>query len=73
MPTSAPPFATTEDRRILYMILTVNPDAVAWEVPDPLGVDSCGHVLNWIGDMRQPSHTINIYQECLTAIRVRYR
>ena len=70
---SPPPFAATEDSSILYMIFTANPDAVAWEVPEPLEVDPRGHVLAWIGDMRQPSHTIDIYHECLTAIRVQYQ
>jgi acetoacetate decarboxylase len=41
-----------------------------WE---PLEVDPSGHVLAWIGDMGQPSHTIDHYHEGLTAIRVRYQ
>lgn len=69
---SAPPFAATADSRILYMVFTAEPDAVAWEVPEPLTVDPRGHVLAWVGDMGQPSHTIDLYHEALTAIRVRY-
>jgi len=70
---SAPPFAATAQSQILYMIFTADPDALAWEVPEPLEVDHRGHVLAWIGDMGQPSHTIDIYHEALTAIRVRYK
>jgi hypothetical protein len=29
---TAPPFAATANSRILYMIFTADPDAVAWEV-----------------------------------------
>ena len=78
MPLSAPtftrpPFAATAESRILYMIFRADPAAVAWEIPEPLEVDPRGHVLAWIGDMRQPSHTIDTYHEALTAIRVRYK
>jgi acetoacetate decarboxylase len=29
-------------------------------------------MLAWVGDMCQPSHTLDLYRECLTAIKVRY-
>jgi acetoacetate decarboxylase len=70
---TAPPFAATEESRILYMVFRGDADAVAWEVPEPLEVDPRSHVLAWIGDMRQPSHTIDTYHEALTAIRVNYK
>ncbi|MFT4561683.1 MAG: acetoacetate decarboxylase [Gammaproteobacteria bacterium] len=69
---TAPPFAATQNSRILYMIFTADPDALSFEVPEPLEVDPSGHVLAWIGDMGQPSHTIDLYHEALTAIRVCY-
>ena len=68
-----PPFAASAHSRILYMIYTADPDALAFEVPAPLEVDPLGHVLAWVGDMGQPSHTIETYHEGLTAIRVRYK
>ncbi len=67
------PLAGTADSRILYMVITANPDAGAWEIPEPIEVNPRGHVLTWIGDMHQPSQTIELYHECLMAIRVRYQ
>lgn len=70
---SAPPFAATSDSRILYLIFTADREALIHEIPEPLEVDQSCHVLAWIGDMSQPSHTIGTYHECLTAIRVKYQ
>ena len=78
MPLSAPtftrpPFASTERSQILLVVYKADPEAVAWEVPEPLEPIGDGTMLAWIGDMCQPSHTIDLYHECLTAIKIRYK
>jgi len=77
MPLSAPtftppPFESTERSQILLVLYRGDPDAVAWEVPEPLEPFGDGTMLAWVGDMCQPSHTLDLYRECLTAIKVRY-
>ncbi len=69
---TAPPFEATDRSRLLLVIYRADPDAVAWEVPEPLEPWGDGTMLAWVGDMSQPSHTLDIYRECLTAIKVRY-
>lgn len=78
MPLSAPlytppPFVATERSRILLSVFKADPQAVAWEVPEPLEPFGDGTMLAWVGDMSQPTHTMDIYHECLTAIKVRYQ
>jgi len=77
MPLSAPtytppPFESTERSQILLVLYKGDPKAVAWEVPEPLEPFGDGTMLAWVGDMCQPSHTLDLYRECLTAIKVRY-
>ncbi|MBR46065.1 MAG: hypothetical protein CMM31_06240, partial [Rhodospirillaceae bacterium] len=77
MPLSAPsytppPFESTERSQILLVLYKGDVDAVAWEVPEPLEPFGDGTMLAWVGDMCQPSHTLDLYRECLTAIKVRY-
>ena len=69
---SPPPFYATPDSRIILMVYKADPAAVAWEVPEPLEMAEDGTMLAWIGDMSQPSHSIDIYHEALTAIKVKY-
>lgn len=67
-----PPFEAMEEGKILLMVYRADKKAVAWEVPEPLKPVGDGTMLAWIGDMRQPSHSVGLYHECLTAIKVRY-
>ncbi|MBM3483889.1 MAG: hypothetical protein FJX66_11375 [Alphaproteobacteria bacterium] len=69
---TAPPFEAMEEGKILLMVYRADKKAVAWEVPEPLKPYGDGTMLAWIGDMRQPSHSVGLYHECLTGIKVRY-
>ena len=70
---TAPPFYATPDSRILMMAYRADPAAVAFEVPAPLEPVEPNLMLAWIGDMGQPTHTIDLYHECLTGIKVRFK
>ena len=70
---TAPPFYATPDSRILMMAYRADPAAVAFEVPEPLEPVEPNLMLAWIGDMGQPTHTIDLYHECLTGIKVRFK
>ena len=78
MPLSAPtytrpPFESTERSQIILVLYRGDKDAVAWEVPEPLEPYGDGTMLAWVGDMCQPSHTLDLYRESLTAIKVKYK
>ncbi len=70
---TAPPFYATPDSRILMLAYRADPAAVAWEVPEPLEPVEPNLMLAWIGDMGQPTHTVDLYHECLTGIKVRFK
>jgi acetoacetate decarboxylase len=61
------------DGKLLLMVFEAAKSAMEYEVPEPLEVAPEGLCLAWIGDMRQPTHTIHQYHECLTAIKTRYQ
>jgi acetoacetate decarboxylase len=68
-----PPFFATPESRILMMAYRADPAAVAFEVPEPLEPVEPNLMLAWLGDMGQPTHTMDLYHECLTAIKVRFK
>ena len=68
---TTPPFEATQEGKMLMSFYKADKEACKWELPEPLQLED-NIVLAWIGDMRQPSHTIENYHECLTAIKVRY-
>ena len=68
-----PPFYATPDSKILMMAYRADPAAVAFEVPEPLEPVEPNLVLAWLGDMGQPTHSVELYHECLTGIMVRYK
>ncbi len=68
-----PPFQAMPDGRLLLVIFEADQKALAYEVPEPLRPSEDNLCLAWIGDMRQPTHTVNLYHECLTAIKTKYK
>ena len=77
MPSAAPtfgppPFYATPDSRIILMVYKADPEAMAWEVPEPLEMADDGTMLAWIGDMGQRNHSMDVYHEALTCIKVKY-
>ena len=68
-----PPFYATSDSRIMMMAYRADPAAVAFEVPEPLEPVEPNLMLAWIGDMGQPTHSVELYHECLTGIQVRFK
>ena len=68
-----PPFYATPDSRIMMMAYRADPAAVAFEVPEPLEPVEPNLMLAWIGDMGQPTHSVELYHECLTGIQVRFK
>lgn len=68
-----PPFQAMADGKLLLMIFEANRNDIAYEVPEPLRPSDDNLCLAWIGDMRQPTHTIDVYHECLTAIKTKYK
>ena len=69
---SPPPFYATPDSRIILMVYKADPEAMAWEVPGPLEMAEDGTMLAWIGDMGQRNHSMDVYHEALTCIKVKY-
>ena len=67
-----PPFYATPDSRIILMVYKADPEAMAWEVPEPLEMADDGTMLAWIGDMGQRNHSMDVYHEALTCIKVKY-
>ena len=55
------------------MVFEADKDAISFEVPEPLRPSKDGLCLAWIGDMRQPTHTIHLYHECLLAVKTTYK
>jgi acetoacetate decarboxylase len=70
---TSPPFQAMLDGKLLLMVFEADKKAIGREVPEPLGASEDNLCLAWIGDMRQPTHTINLYHECLTAIKTKYK
>ncbi len=67
-----PPFGGGDDGAVILMAYRADPEAVAWEVPEPLEPDGSGLMFGWAGDLCQPPHTMGLYHECVLGIKVRY-
>jgi acetoacetate decarboxylase len=68
----APPFKAMPEGRVVFVFFEADRGAIEFEVPAPLEPTGDNLCLAWIGDMRQPTHTMDLYHECLTAIKTRY-
>lgn len=67
-----PPFGGGNRGGLILMTYRADPEAVAWEVPEPLEPDGSGLMFAWASDLCQPPHTVDLYHECVLGIKVRY-
>jgi len=67
-----PPFWGMPKGALMLMAYKADPEAVAWEVPEPLEVDEPGLMFAWFSDLSQPTHTIDLYHECVLGIKIRF-
>lgn len=67
-----PPFWARPEGKILMVFFQADEEAMGYETPEPLELTDEKLALAWIGDMVQPTHTMGLYHECLTALKVKY-
>jgi len=68
-----PPFWAKPKGKLLMVFFQADRKAMKYEIPEPLKLTNENLALAWIGDMCQPTHTMDIYHECLIALKVKYR